>query len=581
MARMIPSVISPETKSGAEKKIFKWFQDASNTEDWVVFHSLGIAHHQTLIEGEVDFLVVAPKLGIFALEVKGGRVKRTDGMWTFTNRAGNVTTKSRGPFEQASEAIFSIMAAIKEKADSVHYRVCDLHFGFGVMVPDIEYGTMGIDEEPWQVFDCNDGDNVRDYIIRLAEGSKKKYEDTYGKLNPSKLPTLQDAKYLISILRSDFDKVLAIKARINNAEQELVELTEKQYKCLDQIEENRRGIVYGPAGTGKTLLAIEQAKKSVSQGKKVALICFNSSIGTWFETYFEELAEEYKPVYVGTFHKLLLQIMNIAGKPVSIPTDSEAKSGFYEEVLPSKVFEILIENPLMEFDEIIIDEAQDLIKENYIDIIDLLLKKGFEHGYWKFFGDFSRQAIYSEGIDGREMLEQLEDRTSFIRYKLTENCRNTKQICDDIQTITGYEAPKDLWTKVEGLPVDHKTCSSDEEQLEKLEALLKELQEKNIEKGKITILSPKSRENSIVSRVECSKIKDYDFKSTENITFSTIQSFKGLENSVVILIDVNSYSVVNLMYVALSRARTALYIFESKNAHSEYSELLKRRLLNG
>ena len=53
-------------------------------------------------------------------EVKGGRVKRTDGMWTFTNRGGDVTTKSRGPFEQASEAIYSIMAEIKERADSIH-----------------------------------------------------------------------------------------------------------------------------------------------------------------------------------------------------------------------------------------------------------------------------------------------------------------------------------------------------------------------------------------------------------------------------------------------------------------------------
>lgn len=580
MARMIPSVISPETKSGAERKIFKWFEKAEDTDDWVVFHSLGIAQHQTLIEGEVDFLVVAPKLGIFALEVKGGRIKRTNGMWTFTNRCGHVDTKSRGPFDQAKDAIHSIMDAIKAKADVEHYNVTNLHYGYGVMVPDIEYSSMGIDEESWQVFDCNDNENVHDFIVRIAEGSRKKFEDTYGKLNPSKLPTAQDVKYLISILRSDFDKVLAIKARINNAEQELIELTEKQYKCLDQIEENRRGVVYGPAGTGKTLLAIEQAKKSVSSGKKVALLCFNNSIGTWFQTFFEEQAIEYKPGYVGTFHKLLLDIVTDAGENLTIPSDQESKRVFYREILPSKALEILLDNPL-EFDEIILDEAQDLMEDAYLDIFDLLIKKGLEHGSWKFFGDYSRQAIYSNELDGKEMLEHLEDRTSFIRYKLTENCRNTKQICDDIQTVTGYEAPKDLWTKVEGLPVDHKTYFSEEEELDKLMQLLKELEDKNIEREKITILSPRRRENSIISRVENIIIKDYNFKSSDNISFSTVQSFKGLENSVVILVDINSYSAVNLMYVALSRARTALYIFETKIAHTEYTDLLKRRLLNG
>ncbi len=580
MARMIPSVISPETKSGAERKIFKWFEIAEGTDDWVVFHSLGIAQHQTLINGEVDFLVVAPKYGVFALEVKGGRVKRTDGMWTFTNRDGKVSTKSRGPFEQASEAIFSIMDAIKQKVDAEHHRVGELHFGFGVMVPDIEYGTMGIDEEPWQVFDCNDGSNVRDFIVRIYEGSKNKYEEKYGKLKSDKLPTVQDAKYLISILRSDFDKVLAIKARINNAEQELIDLTEKQYRCLDQIEENRRGIIYGPAGTGKTLLAIEQAKKAVIAGKKVALLCYNNSIGTWFQTYFDEQAAEYKPSYVGTFHKLMLDTVNKAGEIVNIPSDKESRKLFYEEILPTKASEKLIENAV-EFDEVIIDEAQDLIRDKYIDVLDLLIKKGFEHGCWKLFGDFSRQAIYSDGLDGRKMLDSLEDRTSFIRYKLTENCRNTKQICDDIQTITGYEAPRELWTKVEGLPVDHKTCSSEEETIEKLEKLLREFGEKNIESGKITILSPYSREKSVISKIDNITIKDYDFKQSDSVTFSTIKSFKGLENSVIVLVDVDSYGVVDLMYVALSRARTALYIFETKAAHSEYTELLKRRLLNG
>ncbi len=580
MARMIPSLISPETKSGAEKRIFKWFEKSENTDDWVVFHSLGIAHHQTLIEGEVDFLVVAPKFGIFALEVKGGRVKRKDGMWTFTNREGHVDTKSRGPFEQASDAIYSIMAAIKEKADLEHRRVGELHFGYGVMVPDIEYETMGIDEEPWQVFDCNDGDDVRGFIVRLSEGSKKKYEETYGRLNESKIPSNQDAKYLIRILRSDFDKVLAIKARINNAEQELIELTEKQYKCLDQIEENRRGVVYGPAGTGKTLLAIEQAKKSVTAGKKVALLCFNSSIGAWFQKYFSELAVEFQPEFVGTFHGLMTKILSDAGERIDVPSDDEAKTIFYEDVIPEKVLELLLDNQ-MEYDEIIIDEAQDLIRDKYVDVMDLLLKKGFEHGSWKFFGDFSRQAIYTNGLSGQALLDNLEDRTSFIRYKLTENCRNTRQICDDIQTITGYEAPKDLWTKVDGVPVDHKTCSSEEEELEKLEALLIELDGKNIEKDKITILSPRSRENSVVSKVEGIRIQNYSFTAANAVTFSTIQSFKGLENSVIIMVDVNSYAAMNLMYVGLSRARAALYIFETKDAHNEYSDLLKRRLLNG
>lgn len=225
MARMIPSVISPSTKSAAERRIFKWFKEAEGTEDWVVFHSLGIAQHQTLIQGEVDFLVVAPKYGIFALEVKGGRVKRQDGMWYFTNHKGETNSKSRGPFEQASEAMFSIKAAIDKKIDKrkdkEHIHVKSMLYGYGVMVPDVEYETMGIDEEPWMVFDVNNDNRVKEFIMQLSKENRRKWEETYGRFNESKLPTKQDVKFLTSILRSDFDKVLAIRARINNAEQQL------------------------------------------------------------------------------------------------------------------------------------------------------------------------------------------------------------------------------------------------------------------------------------------------------------------------------------------------------------------------
>ena len=37
MAKMIPSVISPEVKSNAEKRIFEWFRDDPKTVDWIVF----------------------------------------------------------------------------------------------------------------------------------------------------------------------------------------------------------------------------------------------------------------------------------------------------------------------------------------------------------------------------------------------------------------------------------------------------------------------------------------------------------------------------------------------------------------
>lgn len=580
MARMIPSIISPDTKSTAERRVFRWFQEAPGTENWIVLHSLGLAEHIKLPYGEIDFLVIAPSLGMFALEVKGGRVKRENGIWYFTDKKGNTNSKERGPFDQARDGIHSLIKAVGEKADVAHYYVANTFYWSGVMFPDIDYETVGVDEEPWQVFDCKDDGDVKSYIIRLAQGARQHVTELYEHFNEKKLPSAQDVKYLANLLRGDFDKAVAISAKIKYAEQELVELTQRQYKCVDQIEENRRAIVYGPAGTGKTLLAIRQVEKLIAEEKTVALICYNASIGSWFQSYFESKPEEQRPKFVGTFHKLLYDIVTKAGNRIIIPSDDYEKNLFYTETLPLMAADALLSSP-MEFDEIVVDEAQDLIEEKYIDIFDLLIKKGFDLGRWKFFGDFSRQAIYNDKMDGQEMLELLEDRTALVRCKLTENCRNTKQICQEIQTVTGFEAPDDLWSKVDGPPVEHKTYSSEEEAVEKLEELLLLLDEKHISSEQITILSPRRKVNSIVSKVEKCKIKDFSYSNVQHITFSTIQSFKGLENVVIILVDVDTYDAEKLMYVALSRAKSGLFILESKDAHTEYQGLMVRRLLNG
>ena len=156
MAMMIPSVISPDVKSDAEKRIFRWFKEAPGTEDWIVLHSLGLAYHSKLIHGETDFLVMAPHLGIFALEVKGGQVKRSaDGIWSFTNRYGEENRKERGPFDQAWEGIHSIVEFIRKRLDSSHWHLKHVLFGIGVMMPDVQYDAQGIDEHQWQVFQKN------------------------------------------------------------------------------------------------------------------------------------------------------------------------------------------------------------------------------------------------------------------------------------------------------------------------------------------------------------------------------------------------------------------------------------------
>lgn len=418
MAKMIPSVISPDVKSSAERRIFEWFKNDPKTVDWIVLHSLGIVNHSNVIYGETDFFVLAPGLGLFALEVKGGRVRRKNGTWYFTNKYGSVNKKERGPFEQAYEGAFSIINSLKLKLDNNHKYIQHIFWAAGVMFPDIEYEASGIDEEQWQVFDCRDGQDVFSYIYRLFEGAKKKWEKHYGKLNPNKLPTVKDIEYIASILRGDFDKAIALNVKLKNAEYELIKLTEEQYRCLDQLEDNPRCLIQGPAGTGKTLLAVEKAKKSAALNEKVALFCYNAHLGDWLNNYFLGISSNLRPAYIGTFHKFLLQVIMETEGQIQFPRDEGDFENFYSDELPAKA-KLVLEKITDKFDKIIVDEAQDLIKTQYLDILDMCLKRGFVRGRWTMLGDFSMQGIFTGNKSGEELREMLEERTAFIKFKLT------------------------------------------------------------------------------------------------------------------------------------------------------------------
>lgn len=578
MARMLPSVISPEIKSSAERRIFKWFRDAPDTDDWIVLHSLGISNHNKIIYGEIDFFVLVPQLGLFAIEVKGGRVKREKGIWYYTDKYGNSSHKERGPFDQVRDGVFSVVESLKKKLDNSHKHLEKVFFGIGVMFPDIEYSTVGIDEEQWQVFDCNDGQNVRGFVSRIAAGTRHKWEETYGPLDKSKLPSVEDVEYIASLLRGDFDKAVSLGSQLDFAEDSLMELTKEQYRCLDQLDDNPRCLIQGSAGTGKTLLAIEEAKKSVARGEKVAMFCFNSNLGEWLNNYFSHMPRSLRPSYIGTLHRFMFKVIREQRIYLRQPKHEGSLQEFYSEDVPEAA-RIALRDRQKAFDKIIIDEAQDLIRTQYIKIMDLCLKKGFSRGRWTMFGDFEMQAIYSDDHTGDELKELIEDITSFARFKLTINCRNTKPICEEIQTVTGFRSPSVLQAIVDGPPVNYITYETLDEEKSKLETLLTYLHGSNIDEKRITILSPYKRENSVVALVDGYNIRDYRNAVNSKITFCTIQGYKGLENTVIILTDVDSFQSDKLMYVAFSRARSGLYILMSDNALKEYLELQRGRFL--
>lgn len=114
----------------------------------------------------------------------------------------------------------------------------------------------------------------------------------------------------------------------------------------------------------------------------------------------------------------------------------------------------------------------------------------------------------------------------------------------------------------------------------------------------ISILSPRKWENSCASRLNQGRfykshktdIQELSDKAEllmvrkatgkiDSICFSTIHSFKGLENSYIILTDITKIDddeFRSLLYVGMSRARIGLYVLIDESVRNEYDSLVKK-----
>lgn len=579
MAKMIPSSISPDIKSNAEKNIFNWFKNAPDTENWVVLHSLGLVTHQRVIHGETDFLVLAPGLGMFAIEVKGGRVTRKMGKWRYINKYGNTDEKVRGPFDQAWECIYSIRKSIESKLDISHQYLRNIIFGIGVMFPDIHYTSIGVDEAQWQVFDINDGKNVTAFIKRISAGAVENLIRLNYPVTEKMYPSVDDICYLVNLLRGDFDADVPLKIMQKYSEEKFLTLTNEQSVCIEQLRDNPRALIRGTAGTGKTLLAIEAVKQAVRNDEKVAFFCFNKLLGKWLQDYFSDTSLNESPTYVGNFHGYMISLLRDYGIDLKIDSGN-MDDHYFSEKLPDIFINHIKDSPV-QFDRIIVDEAQDLVRDKYLNVMDRILFNGLSRGKWTMFGDFSMQSIYVTDMTEYKLLDLIQNRAFFAIFRLKKNCRNTKKICIEIQNIIGIPENAAFKDVLDTPAVNHIIYNDLMDQKKHLEELLIELKEKNISEKDIVILSPKIRSKSVVGLLNGYNIADYSVKSTGRIRFSTIQAFKGLESSTIILTDIESYQDEKLIYVGLSRARFNLYILETESASSERVNLFfKRRLAN-
>lgn len=567
MALMIPDQIGKDTVSYAEKKLFNRLR-SELSDDYIVLHSLGISRHVTHRWGECDFVLISPK-GIFFIEVKGGGVACEDGIWKFTDRFGNSNTSTQSPWSQASKAMFSIKNQIESTGG-----VSRLLYGFGVIMPDEEFLQTGPEIEQNYLLDRRLwNEPLSNYFFRLETVWIRLYNEKRGKkYNPLNRALREKVRQL---LRPDSKSVYTLASRLSNVERELVELTAEQNRIFDRMQNTDRMIITGSAGTGKTLLAFDQAKRLASNGLKVLFLCFNRLLGKHLEENCASEGNLNSNLTVSTLHSFYNKSIVTAGLSSHLSQFQKQNTDekFYKEAFPRVFMDAFEEVCTDLFDAMIIDEGQDILSPAHLDALDLTLDKGFVNGRWWIFLDRMQNLYNNDEISSA--LDYLNE-TSAAHFRLTANCRNSLEVALTTSIVSGLDIA--IKGAIDGGL--RKTVYYREGELNrKLDKTVSKLIEEGLNYQDLILLSSRQLLNSSlskISRINGSRILDLsNDESGKGIDFCTMHAFKGLERKVVIAMDIygsmqNHLNNKLLLYSGLSRGRTGLILMvpeSEKNAH--------------
>ena len=526
MARIIPKDVMYFNTSYGEKQVYEALKKLS--DEYVVFYSVQWQQKDrrngNVVWGESDFTIFHPQKGILVIEVKSGKIEYKEGKWLQTRLDNNITHEINNPLEQANRSKYRFIDLLKNVY--MFNEKCSIQSM--VWFPSIKNNIFPELPPAYSkdiIFTQQDLENISDSIDKVY-----KY---YNSANYTKLSEVT-SKRIINKLAPEFDLIEYTGCEIDEKEYAFLRLTREQSTLLDYLIEQRKATIQGPAGTGKTLIAIEQAKRLSLKGRRVLLLCYNHFLYEYIQSNLNEINIE-----VYNLNTLLARY-----NTYNVDIDDAYK---YLNEIKDKFY----------YEDIIIDEGQDFDEKiinffsNYVDE---------KNGSLYVFYDKNQLLYQRESIDWIQKSE--------CRLVLSKNCRNTFEIAITANNIMDIQV-KSIENAIRGEVPNLYMVKEKDKTLNLLEKLISKYKKMGFSSKDIKILTLETEKESIINNIDY--IGNYRIVheiDNENILYTTSRKFKGMEGNVVILIDVKKKTFLSEeqkrnFYVAASRAKQKLDIILS------------------
>ena len=536
MAIMYPERPKEFSINSKEDLMFEALSKLPDT--YYIFHSFKIVKviDNKIYESETDFVIFNPQKGILCIEAKAGNVKYEEGKWMY---GSDILMSHDGPYHQASNNKWKLSMLIKKYRLEYLLNKCKLlHAVWFPSIPKHKLEEVSLPPEA-------------DLRITLTSESIDNIEEDVSKIFDIQLPnnvkTELDTKetnlILNRILASNFNLISISEIKLNHKRQVFKKMLNEQISLLNYLEEQNNAIINGMAGTGKTVMALEKARRHSINNEKVLFLCYNYYLKEYLKSNFE-----YENV----------DFMTIDGLACKLTNNSKPDYELLNEVLIE-----MYDRGIFPYKHVIIDEGQDFGKYDIEEeeILDLL----------------KANVIDNERIDGtfylfydKNQMIQSHKMPSFIseadcKLTLYKNCRNTINIArTSLRFLGNNKNPKMYDGALIGEQADMYYATNIEENIHTLNYVIDKLEEEKYEN--IQILTCKTEDTSIIKN-ECIDGK-YSYRG-KKYPFTTCRKYKGLEAESVILIDIDEElmreEIEQLLYVGASRAKYKLNIIANLN----------------
>lgn len=536
--RRLPREVLEHPRRQAEVRVFKKLE-ADLGDNFTVFYSrpwFGLKPTGGEKDGECDFVVAHPTLGLLTLEVKGGEISydAEDDLWT--SRSQGITHKIKNPIVQAVSAKHRLVQLLGESR-SWRPRFIRARHGVifpGCLPPDHIIGAAG----PKYLFCCRDEfQHLRRWIgERMGGGDPDPREQLLGD---------DGVTALTDLLARPFTLRVPLGQQLQEDEEELRTLTPQQFQILELIQDVPRAAAAGGAGTGKTVLACEEAVRFAATGRRTLLVCHSQPLAVELRRRVSRLSS---PPEVGTFHEICMSTAKRADLPFTVAETST----FFNEELPELFLKAMTEHPEFRWDAIVVDEGQDF-QDLWWAALGSALSDSDKSRFHIFFD--CNQRVYSRG--GRPP-----DDFKLTPIRLTRNLRNTRAIHET--AMRHYDGFEVIANHLDGVDVEFVTVPRADIPSWVSRKVAHLIDEERVPPGDIAVLAPSKEVLTSFTRggkIGGRRTVLAGSSDPDAITADTIRRFKGLECGTAIL--VATHDVIEepaLGYVALSRPRTHLII---------------------